>query len=271
MKKKIYVLFPIVIFAIILLNAFFGHLIFASQYDKTINKYSIYIHLNEDWKSYPGNILFDITNVWNDPRSQKSLHEAYYDPEIPIEDFKDQNFNTLDYQRGKSFVELKHEYSDCNESWNPISYRYALDTIRNRIEFFQGKELKGDPYASVYPKISNQKYDDNEQERMQKSGYVQFIPVCTDKDFSTFEYSLKINSQQVGFDVYFVPSKNEIANFLEESDSFNYYKHDGCFGKNFQSYHGVCENVSNQGGLLIVIPDDLNLALTKVTVHFNEI
>ena len=44
---------------------FFGHLLFV--YDQDINKYSIYVHFQEEWNSYPVNILFDVTNVWSNP------------------------------------------------------------------------------------------------------------------------------------------------------------------------------------------------------------
>lgn len=271
MRKKIYVIFPIVIFAILMLHAFFGHLMFASPSDKAINKYSIYIHLQKEWNSYPGNLLFDVTDVWKNSDSQNPLREIYYDPEISKQEFKDHNLNVLDYQRGKSFVELKHEFSDCNESWSPISYRYIVDTIRNRFEFFQGNELKGDPYASVYPKISNEQYGLDEQDEKLKSGYAQFIPICTSKNSTNIEYSLKINSNQIGFDVYFVPYIDELSNYLEGNSSFSYYNQDGCSGKNFQSFNGICRNVGNQSGLLVVIPDELHLALTKITVNLIEI
>ena len=46
-------------------NAFFGHLFFDTPYDQDINKYSIHIHLQQEWNSYPRNILFEITNVWS--------------------------------------------------------------------------------------------------------------------------------------------------------------------------------------------------------------
>jgi len=65
MKRIFYFIIPVIAFTLILSNALLGHLIFDSSYDQNINKYSIYIHLQSDWKSSPGNILFDITNVWS--------------------------------------------------------------------------------------------------------------------------------------------------------------------------------------------------------------
>ena len=80
MKRIFYFIIPIVAFGLILSNAFFGHLLFGSPYDQDINKYSIYVHLQPEWKSYPGNILFDITNVWSNPNPKSDAKSYSIDP-----------------------------------------------------------------------------------------------------------------------------------------------------------------------------------------------
>ena len=270
MKKKFYVIIPLIAFSLIISNAFFGHLIYDSPYDQDINKYSIYVHLQEQWDSYPGNILFDITTVWSNPNSQADLHEIYYDPSLDIQEFKDYNYNELQYIREKPFVELKHEFSNCDESWKPMLYRYVIDSVRTQIEYIQGLELNGDPYAPAYPLVKNSNYSQKELETKLESGYVQFIPICTSKQLASYEYSIKINDEKNGFDVYFIPSINELENYVQDVNSFNFYKDQGCYGRNFQSFNGYCENVSKNSGLLISIPDDLNLSLTKLTVNLHE-
>ena len=69
----------------------------------------------------------------------------------------------------------------------------------------------------------------------------------------------------------FVPSKNELKNYMENFENFTHYQTDGCFGKNYMSFNGFCENVSSNSGLLIIIPDELTLSLTRVTVNLHEI
>lgn len=271
MKKKFYVIIPVIAFSLILTNAFFGHLIYESPYDQDINKYSIYVHLEEQWKSYPGNILFDITTVWSNPNSSPDPHQIYYDPSLDIQEFKDYNFNELQFIREKPFVELKHEFSDCDESWKPMLYRYAIDTIRTQFQYLQGLELSGDPYAAIFPSIINIEYDHKELNSKLESGYVQFIPICTSKQITSYEYSVKINDDKNGFDVYFIPSENEIEKYIQDENSFDFYKEEGCYGKNFQSFNGFCKNVGKNSGLLISIPDNLNLALTKIIVNLHEI
>jgi len=45
---------------------------------------------------------------------------------------------------------------------------------------------------------------------------------------------------------------------------------DSCFGKNYHSFSGTCENVDQKSGLLIIIPDNLERSLTKIKVNLHE-
>ena len=264
MKSKFYIIIPIVAFVVIFLNAFFGHLIFSSSTDETINKYSIYVHLQPEWNSHPGNILFDVTTTWKHPNA--NMHSSDYDTSLEPEEH---NFNQLEFLGEKSFIELQHEFSNCESNWQPILYRYAIDTFRNRIEYFQGNELNGDPYSSSFPIKKNLNYDINSQDEKIRDGYVQFIPICTDKVTTSYEFSLKINDKKHGFDVYFVPSKESLNEFVN-GGNFSHYFRDSCFGQNYQSFNGHCNNVGKDSGLMIAIPDEMNLSLTKVVVSLIE-
>ena len=64
MKKIIYIIIPIIAFSLIFVNAFFGHLIFASETPEVVNKYTVYVHLLSEWDSDSKNIIFDVTNTW---------------------------------------------------------------------------------------------------------------------------------------------------------------------------------------------------------------
>src|SRR5574339_446819 len=129
---KLVIILPVIAFTLILSNAFFGHLIYGSLYNEDINKYSVYVHLQPDWKSYPSNILFDVTNVWQsnniEDKSKFALSES--DPGVKLEDY---NENKLQYVNGKSYVELEHQFNNCSSSWRPILYRYAIDSVQGQI------------------------------------------------------------------------------------------------------------------------------------------
>ena len=65
MNKIFYAIIPILAFSLIFVNAFFGHLIFTSESQEVVNKYSVYVHLLSEWQSDSKNIIFDVTNSWH--------------------------------------------------------------------------------------------------------------------------------------------------------------------------------------------------------------
>ncbi len=263
MKKILYIVIPIFAFSIIFVNAFFGHLIFASETQQVINKYSVYVHLLSEWKSDSKNIIFEVTNSWHKSDKDTSTNPVF-DAEL-----KEYNTNQLQEINGKSFVELKHEFSECKEDWQPMLYRKAVDAVRHEIEYVQGKQLSTDPDISVYPDIENKNYDNLKQQSKIKNGIVQFFPICTSKEITSYDYSVKTDNRDLGFDVYFIPSSEQRENFA--NPEFDFYTELGCFGQNKQSYSGSCKNIKKDSGLLLVFPDELKPWTTKVIVNLYEI
>jgi len=265
MGKKRYVVIPIIV-AIIITHALFGHLIFGFPYEQDINKYSTYVHLQPEWNSYPKNILYEVTTVWSNPHSD--VNDPYYEEAIGVQLKTEYNPNELRYVHGKPYVELNHEFSDCKNRWKPIAYRHALDAVSHQFYNLVGTQLNSDPYVVVYSPLQNSEYSLSEQKTKVKSGFSKFIPICTSKDVTTYDYSVSINDEKIAFDVYFVPSLSERENFHQNFDEFSYYE--GCFGLNHQRFSGSCENVDKLSGLLIVVPDELSRSLTEITINLHE-
>ena len=262
MKKIFYGIIPAAAFLIIFVNAFFGHMIFLSETEQVANKYSVYAHLQSEWNSDSKNIIFEVTNSWHKPEKTDNVNSVMH------ADAKEYNTNQLQYLNSKSYVELKHEFSNCEKTWQPMLYRKAVDTVRHEIEYVQGVQLSTNPDISVYPNVENKNYDNLQQQVKIKDGYAQFFPICTSKDFTSYDYSVKTDNKEIGFDVYFVPSSTQRENF--SNSNFDYYSELGCFAQNKQSYSGTCSNIAKDGGLLVIFPDDLNPWVTKVTVNLYE-
>jgi hypothetical protein len=123
----------------------------------------------------------------------------------------------------------------------------------------------------MYPNIENKSYDKDEQQLKIKDSFSQFIPICTSKENTSYDYSVKINSNNVGFDVYFVSSKVQQNNFHDSKNNFEFYTADGCYAKNKKSFSGTCDNMGKTSGLLIIIPDELDRPLTNISVGLKEI
>jgi hypothetical protein len=86
-------------------------------------------------------------------------------------------------------------------------YRYAIDSVRTQIELIQGSELNDDPSVSIFPNIKSMNLTTSQF-------YVQFIPICTDKNITSYEYSISIDDKSSSIDVYFVDSKKQFENYL---------------------------------------------------------
>lgn len=228
---------------------------------QAINKQSVYVHLQQEWDSYPGNIVYDITNVWS------QTEERQLNSETRLQISKDTNVDELRYVHGKSYILVQHDNTNCHDVWEPHYARFGADVIRHQIEYASGLQSSPDPNITMYTPIKS-KQDDKVHEYQIKSGYSQFIPICTDKDVASFDYAVRINDNTVGFDVYFVPSIQEQQNYDEGNGKFQFY--DGCFGENYASFSGTCNDVAKNAGLLIVVPDNLSVPLTKFDVWLYE-
>ena len=261
MKKIWYGIIPVIAISLIFLNMLYGHMLIVSASEEVTNKYEVYVHLQPEWNKLQKNILFEVTNSWHKIDSNENKFEK---------NVENHNYNQLQYIGDKSYVELKHDFSNCQDEWQPMLYRKAVDTVRHEIEFFQGKQLSSDPEISKYPNIENKSYDANKQELIIKDGFSQFIPICTSQENTSYNFSIKTDSDTIGFDVYFVSSIDEQKNFHESENNFDFYADDGCFAKNKKSFSGFCKNVEKKSGLLIIIPDALEKPLTKFVVILKE-
>ena len=261
MKNYLYIIIPCVAFLIILTNAFFGHDLFAST-EQVANKYSVYVHLQPDWNSYPKNLIFEVTNSWYKEENKN---------EIKDKRLINYNVNQLMELDGKSYVELKHEFSDCEGEWSPIIYRKAVDTVRHEIEYIQGSQLSDDPSFSIYPEQENPNYNNVEQTEKLTNGFAQFIPICSSNEKTSYDFSIKTDNPHIGFDVYFVKSNQERTDFFNNKQNFEFYENDDCFAQNKQSFSGSCKDVSKDSGLLVVVPDELKPWVTKIVVNLYEV
>lgn len=255
MRGRSYAVLAVVSICLIFLNAAYGHLIYGSLHGQALNKYSVYVHLQPGWSSAPANILYDITVSWDGP------------PGIPG-DVSPYNANSVDSQRGRQVVLLSHGFSDCEVPWSPPLYRYGADLLRGTMRHVAGEQLNVDPYVPLLPDIPNESYPDGIQSGLVADGYVQFVPVCTSREESSFRYAISMNNPHTAFDVHFVPSRQEMNSYLAGDGSFQEYV--DCGALNRRSYSGSCVGVGPDSGLLVILPDNLDWSLTRIAISMQE-
>jgi hypothetical protein len=217
-----------------------------------LNEYSNYVHFQPEWKSYPRNLIVDVSTTWerqiiagSGEKSDISKHGAK------------QRQNSLQYVNDKPIVAVQYDYRDCQSQW----FHYAktgLDFIGNQLELLEGNK-----------QVPNIAYSDELQKQKLQNGFAQFIPICTSKESTSYEYTISINDDAVGFDAFFVPSQIQQENYFSLPENFEYYAQTGCSVTNHQKYFGSC-NVDKNAGLLIVIPDELSRPMTKISIELTE-
>ena len=244
MRTITYVIVIVAALTVILLNALYGHYVYGTIHEQALSKYVIYIHL--DAQSTSANILYDVTVSWNGtPLQDDPIHY---------------NSNTVQNMGDRQVVSLQHGFSDCQIGWSPPLYRYGVDWLRSTISNIQGMQLNQEPYAPIFADVPGDAHG------IESKGHVQFIPICTDAESTSFRYSI---STDASFDVYFVPSEIYLHNYLERNGTFDAYS--GCHALNRHSYTGLCNNVGPDSGLLIVLSENPDHALTRVSVNLHEI
>ena len=79
--------------------------------DISVNRHSLYVHLDPIWASYPSNIVFDVTSTWSKSNSILDESQKY----MPFDETIPENYgkNELDSMHDKSFVRLSHQNNQC--------------------------------------------------------------------------------------------------------------------------------------------------------------
>ncbi|MCE2505332.1 MAG: hypothetical protein J4F36_02405 [Nitrosopumilaceae archaeon] len=217
------------------------------------NEYANYVHFQPEWKSYPRNLIVDVTTTWErevipgeEQQSDISKHGAK------------QRQNGLQYINSKPVVAVQYDYRDCESQW----FHYAktsLDFLGYQLDMFRENDS-----------IPNSAYSDESQKQKLQNGFAQFVPICTSKESTNYKYDVSVNDDTIGFDVYFVPSYVQQWYYFLYPANFEYYSDDGCFANNYQKFSGQCNGIDKNGGLLIVIPDELSRPMTKISVKLTE-
>ena len=248
--RALYAVAPAAAVALIMANAFYGDAVFGAYHPEAISKYSVYVHLQDGWASHPGSLLFEVTDVWGG-RTARAHHGA------PPE----HNYNRVGSMDGRGFVELRHGFSDCGADWQPILYRYGLDTVRNAYEAAASGARWDHPYALMYPDVPAARAGDAPR-------YAQFVPVCGE---GTYEYSVRTDDPAAPVDVSFVHGARPGSGPGGGGPGAPGGAYEGCSAESHVSLSRRCGGIAAGGGLLISVPDVLDRALTKITVNLREV
>jgi hypothetical protein len=215
----------------------------------------LYVQPSPAWAPYTNNLVLSATNYWEDTSNVKFIYASEPDKaSITVRWLKEPDSQYVGYTVGGT-TEVALGDSRCDGIWHPYDTDFVTATLTHELGHDLGYGHSQNMGDVMYPIISGQKYAPTKQTFVLGPSGSVFVHVCTFSHTSTFHYVVKSSDTKNNLNIFFVPSKIEYEKFTN-GEKFNYYTNTGCFETTGIFYDNKCDNVSNEGGLIISLPNN---------------
>ena len=234
----------------------------------------LYIYVEElpEYADHASDVLYKSTKFWEEriPGLKFYAADNHRGANFAVQWVKEFGGEHVGYAFGSEFVEVGLGDSNCIEKWTPYSSDHVANILKHEIGHILGFEHSDNPDDIMYPIALSKEYGLVEQTDTTTENYVHFYPFCIYSDISSISYQISSDDPTYGFDVYVVPSVQSFQNF-RDGKSFNRYDDQECYATSYIQFGGLCENIPNTAGLLVIMPSKLTNPLTELTIKFQEI
>jgi len=166
------------------------------------------------------------------------------------------------YVVGQTGVSIGLGSSDCDGNWKLYSSESIKNILIHEIGHTVGLEHAVSKSNIMYPMIHNAKFAAIEQSFTIPQDSSIFIRGCSFSADPSYKYHVEVkDSKKV--DIFFVPSIEEKYR-VDSGDSFNYYSDINCLGLDKSSKMGVCKEIADSAGILIINSDNQGTISLKV-------
>ena len=231
---------------------------------------NVYVQIDElpEWADYASNVMYLSTEAWKEANEGLEFWvvENSSDADFRVKWVKDFGGEYVGYAYGNQFIEVGLGDSNCLNKWNPYSEKYISHIMKHEIGHIFGHEHDNNPDSIMYPIALNREYGLVEEEYRLTEGYGQFIPFCTIKDLTSYDFSISTTDETYGFDYYIIPSINEFDKWVE-GKVFQHYSNKDCFGEGWLTISGTCKGVSAGSGIMVLVDSELTTPLVTITVQ----
>ena len=233
--------------------------------------YYLYVDPLPDYATITSDVIFDAAARWENVNPDIKFNQAasLQQADVEIQWVKEYGQIAGEYRPGDHVILVALGDSNCLGKWQPFASSFATNIAQHELGHFLGLGHSDDLNNIMYPIASGFQYGPVEIERNIASNSWWFVPACTTKSVTSYDYEVLTSDPNYGFDVYFVPSINEGYKY-SRGEPIQYYTDSGCSGKNFLSFSGSCSGIAKRSGLLVVMPKQLTDATERVAVKLLE-
>jgi len=160
--------------------------------------------------------------------------------------------------------------SNCDGNWHPFDEQTITLLITHELGHVMGFKHSQDQNTIMYSSIGYAKYSQIKESYTLNPGESLFIQGCTLRPDTSYHYEIFTDDSGKKIDYFFIPSKIEYQNFLN-GKQFKYYSDPDCLDLNRSGQIGICRNVSDNAGLLLIAPRTENESQFSVKVLLQEI
>ncbi|MCH7560461.1 MAG: matrixin family metalloprotease [Thaumarchaeota archaeon] len=231
------------------------------------NEYSIYIEPVPKWSKDVLPEVHKALEFWNEVADvQFKIVNAPSFGIISIGWEKELQNGYDGYVIAQTNVSIGLGSDDCDGNWKAYSTESIKNILVHEIGHIVGLEHAVSKSNIMYPMIHDAKFAVIEQSfSIPQDGSI-FIRGCSFSADPSYKYQVEVeNSKKV--DIFFVPSIEEKYR-VDSGESFDYYSDINCLGLNKSFKIGVCKEIADSGGMLIINSD--NQGIISLNVYLAE-
>jgi len=234
--------------------------------------FHVYVEHLPDYAQITSSVIMDAQKDWENSNPQIKFENVQSESEadVTISWLKEYETTKIgEYDYGNHFIHISLGDNNCLGKWQPFSAEFVKLIAEHEFGHFLGLGHSSDPKDIMYPIVPGHQYGIIEVEKDFEPNYFWFVPTCTSRDTTSFNFQITTSEPTYGFDVYFVPSIEELYK-NSRGEKFQYYTGSECFGKNFRSFGGTCDGITKGSGLLIMVSHTLTKSVATFNVKLSE-
>ncbi len=226
-------------------------------------EYSIYIEPTPRWSKDISSEVYNALDFWEEVASvQFKIVNAPSFEIISIGWEKELRNGYDGYVIGQKSVSIGLGSNDCDGNWKPYSSESIKNILIHEIGHTVGLDHAISKSNIMYPMIHDAKFAPIEQSFTILQDDSIFIRGCSFSADPSYKYQVDVkDSKKV--DIFFVPSVEEKYR-IDSGKSFNYYSDINCIGLDKSFKIGVCKEIADSAGMLIINSDNQGTISLKV-------